>query len=111
MAATIDKGSFRAQATDDPNVFVVSFDFTDDVVSDANTGWMYTWKTATFRYNKNISATERTALIQAAIQLARRPGAETVIETFFKDRIGIAVVRTNPVVPEVYQKVETAPVS
>lgn len=38
MAATIDKGSITAKATDDPKVFLIGFDFTDEVVDPAK-GW------------------------------------------------------------------------
>ena len=69
--ATIDKGSITATATNDPKVFVIGFDFTDDTVTDANTGWLYTWKHAVFRYNSNMTGAQFNAAANAGMSGSR----------------------------------------
>lgn len=110
MAATIDKGSIVATATLDPKVFKIGFDFTDEVVIPAE-GWKVTWRHAEFLYNTQMTATERNTVAQAAMARARKPDAETVVETSLKSVFGVAVVRNNPNIPETYQKVEIAAIT
>ena len=110
MAATIDKGSITARATDDPKVFVIGFDFTDEVVDPAK-GWLVKWLHAEFRYNPNWTSTQFNAAATTAMNNARKPAAETTLENTLKAKYGIPIIRVNPVVEEVYQKVEIAAVS
>lgn len=109
--ATIDKNSITATATGDPTVFQVGFDFTDDTAVNVTQGWLSVWKHAEFMYNTNMTNIERNAAMQEAMRVARKPDAETVIETALKKNLGVVVVRENPDMPEVYQKVEIAAVS
>jgi hypothetical protein len=105
MAYTIDRGSFRATKTNDPLVFRVDFEFTDDTIVDVNQAWLYTWKSASFMYNSNMVAADLTAVLTAAVVAARKPDAETTVETALRNR-GTVVVRVNPVVTEIPQKVQ-----
>jgi len=100
MAYTIDRASFRATKTNDPLVFRVDFEFTDDTIADVNVAWIYTWKSASFMWNSNMDAPALTAALTAAVVAARKPDAETTAETALRNR-GTVVIRTNPTVTPV----------
>lgn len=108
--ATIDKGSITAKSTPDPKVFMIGFDFTDETVNPTQ-GWLVKWLHAEFRYNTNMTAAQFNTAANSAMNNARKPSAETTLENILKGTYGISVVRVNPDVPEVYQKVEIAGVS
>ena len=105
MAVTIDKASITVTATQDPSVFVMEFDFTDETV-DVNQGWLVTWKHASFMYNTNMTAPQLIVAANAAMAKARKPTAESNLETTLKANFGTTVIRINPVVTETYQKVQ-----
>jgi len=95
MATTIDKGSITAKATEDPKVFPIGFDFTDEAVDPAK-GWLVKWLHAEFRYNTVMTAAQFNTVATAAMAAARKPAAETTLENTLKAKYGIAVVRTDP---------------
>jgi len=105
MATTIDKGSITVTKTDDPLVFLMEFDFTDEVV-DVNQGWLVTWKHASFMYNTNLTGPQLIVAANAAMAKVRKPTAESNLETTLKANFGTTVVRVNPVIIETYQKVQ-----
>ena len=111
MAATIDKGSITAMGTADPKVFRIGFDFTDDATVVATQGWLNTWKHAEFTYNTNMTTAQFNTAANTAMQNARKPAAETTLETTLKSMFGTTIVRTNPDIPVVYQKVQIAAIS
>ena len=105
MTATIDKGSITAVKTDDVLVFKIGFDFTDDTL-DPSQGWLVSWKHAEFTYNTNTTGAEFSTAATKAMTAARKPAAETTLENTLKAAYGVTVVRNNPVVTEIPQKVQ-----
>jgi len=95
MAVTIDKGSITAQKTNDPTVFYIGFDFTDETVSDPDQAYLYVWKHAEFVYNTNYTTVDFNAAANAAMVKARKPSVETTLETTLKGLYGITVNRVD----------------
>jgi hypothetical protein len=96
--ATIDKASIKVQKTSDPLVFNLTFDFTDDPALDANEAWKSTWFICKTVYNTNMTTQEFETLAGAAMETARKPAAETTLETTFRSTYGTTVIRTDPTV-------------
>ena len=94
--ATIDKGSITVTKTGDGSVFTIGFDFTDDAALNVNEGWKSVWIHAQFIYNKNMTGAEFISAANGAMALARRPSAETNLETTLKAQFGSTIIRTDP---------------
>ena len=96
--ATIDKASIKVQKTNDPLIFNLSFDFTDDAALNANEAWKSTWFSCTTVYNTNMTTQEFETLAGAAMETARKPATETVLEATLQATYGTTVIRTDPTV-------------
>lgn len=95
MVATIDKASITALKTDDPLVFKIGFDFTDDTIVDPTKAYLYVWKHAEFVYNTNMTGAEFNTAASAAMMRARKPTTESVLETQLKNLYGATVNRVD----------------
>jgi hypothetical protein len=95
--ATIDKESITVKKTNDPLVFEIEFDFTDDTLLNVNEGWKSVWLHARFFYNKNWTDTEFNQTALKSMAIARRPTEESTLETTLKSKFGVKVIRINPV--------------
>ena len=94
--ATIDKASIKVVKSNDPLVFNLSFDFTDDPALNVNEAWKSAWFSCTTVYNTNMTTQEFETLAGAAMEMARKPAVETTLEATLRSTYGTTVVRTNP---------------
>jgi hypothetical protein len=97
----IDKNSITATQTADPKIFVIEFDFTDDLTTDVSLGFTLPWYHARFTYNTAMTIAQFNTAANAAMILARKPDAETTLEATLRSKFGVAFVRTDPTPPAV----------
>lgn len=93
----IDKNSITVTPTEDPNVVIVQFDFTDDTVDPAS-GYNARWSTASFRFNTNMSDGTFMALANEAMDKVRKSSQMKTLETTLREKFGTTVNRMPPAV-------------
>jgi len=98
--ARFDKNSITATKTEDPAVFQVEFDFTDDMTTAPELGYTLTWLHARFSYNTAMTTAQFNAAAAAAMAAARKPDTEAALETTLRSRFGTVFVREDPNPPE-----------
>lgn len=70
MALTIDENSIKFSSTQDPSVFEVTLDYTNDDVERTVKDWEATWKTVRLLWNKNEQPKNFLGAVEKAIAAA-----------------------------------------
>lgn len=92
----IDENSIRVRIVG-PNLYEVTYDFTDDTITEKALGYTMTWLSATILYNPAMTDDEITAARQQAQKAARRPTEEEAVEAALREKFGVkGFVRTDP---------------
>lgn len=99
MALTIDKASMVFLPTEDPNIVEVSLECTKDDLEQGVKPWEATWKSVTFRWNKNATIAGFVPAVQAALAAQREERTEQkTVKTAIVSATAQckAVARSNP---------------